>query len=133
MFWQKASRHGVDTMNPSNDPTTTISTALMLTGAVLLIIYVVLKFSFHKSVPPPEPRRTFSAPGEPMDTRPLSERLNAVRRNYTAVPADRTTAFKKPLMVSDRRAAIAKSPYFHEPRPEPDEPEHGSGWSLLFA
>ncbi len=103
----------------------------------LLAVYVVLRLALgweYRRLPPDIPRGKSPGPaGQGIDTAALSGRVERLREDGHAGAAKPTAAFKKPLLVEERRREIGKNGYFQKtPEPPPEPPEHEDGGILLF-
>ena len=67
----------------------------------------------------------------PIDTSHLAERVEEVRRDHAAEAQAHPGGGKKPLLVAERRAEIAKLGFFQRPPPEPEPPEQEHGLVLF--
>jgi len=70
-------------------------------------------------------------PGTAIDATPLSKRLEECKRHHAAELPESRNAFKKPLMVEQRREAIAQLAFFQKPA-EPEPPEKDDGLTCMF-
>jgi hypothetical protein len=108
-------------------------------AAVLLGVYGIFRviiwlefraFSDIKSLPPSE-RSNITT--HAIDTSRLVHRLEDVRREFAAEARAHPPSPKKPLLVEERRAEIAKLAFFQKPTPEPEPPDQGQGLPVLLA
>lgn len=104
------------------------ATLLAVYGVFRIIIWFELRNDF-KRVPESAPSGIQS---HPIDTTQLEHRLQEVRRDYAAEAQTHPQPVNKPALVEERRAEIAKLPFFQKP-PEPEPVEKEPGTPLLLA
>jgi len=102
---------------------------VLLTGYCIVRMLIWSHFGLY--APPRPPSEPFDQPGKPIDTSPISNRLQQVRQDHQVQPHGPRSSFKQSLLVESRREQLAQLRYFQRsPPPEPAEEEHGS--TMLF-
>ena len=103
--------------------------AYFLTMGILFAIYCVVRFSIWDGKDLREPSftspRQEGPPGNGIDAAGLSQRLHHIRQDYTAELPASTAAFKKPILVEQKRRELEKLSFFRRPA-TPDLPERES-------
>jgi hypothetical protein len=103
--------------------------------AGLFVIYAVMRLAISwefRQLPPKETRWDAKEAGSGIDASKLASRVEELRQVGHAGTAEKSTTFKKPLLVEEKRREMEKLPFF-QPKPPPAEPpEHEEGMGLLL-
>jgi hypothetical protein len=104
---------------------------LELAGA-LTVIYCVFRFGMDWQLRPPREEPYTGPEGKAIDASILAQRVDEVRQDHSVGMSPKQESFKRPQLVKERQAEIARMAFFQKPpppEPPPVEPDHG--WNLL--
>jgi hypothetical protein len=103
---------------------------------VLFAAYAVMRLAItweFRQLPPKEPRWDAKEAGSAIDASKLAGRVEQLRQDRHAGTVEKSTSFKKPLLVEEKRREMEKLPFFQAKPPTPPEPpEHEEGMGLLL-
>ncbi len=105
----------------------------LINFGVLLLGYVIVRLCIWDCMrlPKPPKERQTTEPGTALDAGPLAERVNQARLHYEGELRLSQDAFKKPLLVEQKREQLSQLAFFQR-APEREPHEKDEGLTLMF-